>query len=120
MLDIDTLNTFQRAYFECAIWSSTGDDGEPLDEDYDITDFHPETWDKMKEDCDEFQETNKELLEDLDPSQSGDDFWLTRNGHGAGFWDRGLGKIGEKLSEMCKLEGSIDLYVGDDKKIYMM
>jgi hypothetical protein len=24
-------------------------------------------------------------------SQAAVDFWLTRNGHGAGFWDRGLG-----------------------------
>ena len=119
MLDIDTLNTFQRAYFECALWSSTNDEGEPLDNDYDITDLSPETWDQMKKDCIDFVETNKELLEGLIPSQSGHDFWLNRNGHGAGFWDRGLGEVGNKLSEMCKLEGSIDLYVGDDKKIYI-
>ena len=26
-----------------------------------------------------------------DEAQAGHDFWLTRNGHGVGFWDRGLG-----------------------------
>lgn len=27
-------------------------------------------------------------LADLDPAQLGHDLWLTRNGHGVGFWDR--------------------------------
>lgn len=35
-------------------------------------------------------------------AQFGHDYWLTRNGHGAGFWDRGLGEVGDKLSELCK------------------
>jgi hypothetical protein len=29
--------------------------------------------------------------------QAGIDFWLTRNRHGAGYWDRGLGITGDKL-----------------------
>lgn len=33
--------------------------------------------------------------------QAGRDFWFTRNGHGVGFWDRGLGEIGDLLSERC-------------------
>ena len=34
--------------------------------------------------------------------QLGHDLWLTRNGHGAGFWDRGLGALGERLTETAK------------------
>lgn len=30
-----------------------------------------------------------ELLDDDQYSQAGHDFWLTRNGHGSGFWDNG-------------------------------
>lgn len=53
----------------------------------------------------------------------GHDLWLTRNGHGAGFWDRKLGSfngydIAEHLSNACKMLGPIDLYVGDDGLIY--
>lgn len=40
--------------------------------------------------------------------RAGHDFWLTRNGHGAGFWDRGLGALGERLSEAAKVYGSAD------------
>jgi hypothetical protein len=29
--------------------------------------------------------------DNLDPAQLGHDLWLTRNGHGAGFWDRPAG-----------------------------
>ena len=36
---------------------------------------------------------------------AGHDFALTRNGHGAGFWDRGLGEIGDMLTEECKPYG---------------
>jgi hypothetical protein len=51
--------------------------------------------------------------------QAGADFWLTRNGHGAGFWDRGLGELGERLTEAAKASGSSDLYIGDDEGIYV-
>lgn len=50
--------------------------------------------------------------------QFGVDFWLTRNGHGAGFWDRGLGALGDKLSEMANLCGTRYIYQGDDGLIY--
>jgi hypothetical protein len=49
----------------------------------------------------------------------GHDLWLTRNGHGAGFWDRGLGDVGDKLTAIAKRMGSKSLYVGDDGKIYI-
>ncbi len=42
-------------------------------------------------------------------SYAGHDFWLTRSGHGAGFWDRGLtGGLGERLTEASKAYGSPD------------
>ena len=46
------------------------------------------------------------------------DYWLTRNRHGAGFWDRGLEALGDKLSDMAKIQGSVDAYCGDDGLIY--
>lgn len=50
----------------------------------------------------------------LDSSQAGHDFWLTRNGHGAGFWDRGhisdeADEALERLTEASKPYGSCDL-----------
>lgn len=113
-----TLDTVLTAYVECALWSSTDDDCEPLDANYTLDDISPDTLAVMRSDCEDFLTTNAELLGDMDPEQIGHDFWLTRNGHGAGFWDRGLGERGDKLTTMCKPYGSFDLYVGDDGLIY--
>ena len=58
-----------------------------------------------------------------DETQVAHDFWLTRNGHGAGFWDRTYnndvdGKKGDKLTKIAEKFGGSTLYVGDDGKIY--
>lgn len=44
-------------------------------------------------------------------SDAGHDFALTRNGHGAGYWDRGLGTIGDLLTEAAKTYGESSLNV---------
>lgn len=46
------------------------------------------------------------------PVQAAGDFWLSRNGHGAGFFDRGLGELGQSLHRDAKAWGSADLYLG--------
>lgn len=51
--------------------------------------------------------------------QAGGDFWLTRNGHGAGFWERGLGELGTRLTEAAKAYGTSDLYLTDDERIHV-
>jgi hypothetical protein len=43
----------------------------------------------------------------------GHDFALTRNGHGAGFWDRGLGELGDRLTTAAKVYGESSVYVND-------
>ena len=54
----------------------------------------------------------------LSPVQMGHDFWFTRNRHGAGFWDRGLGDVGEKLTDIAQSMGEQDVYVADDGWAY--
>lgn len=110
-------DAFFKAYVECALWSSTDDDGEPLD-GHEVA---PDALKSMREDCEDFCQANKELLDKAgDDSQNGHDFWLTRNGHGAGFWDRGYGKTGARLTEASKVYGSVTLYVGDDELVRTM
>lgn len=115
------MNTFLSAYIECALWSSTDDSGEPLDSNYFPSDLSEKALTEMEADCADFQQANAELLmaSGLSDEQAGHDFWLTRNGHGAGFWDRGLGEVGKALTAASKPYGSQDLYVGDDGQIYI-
>lgn len=112
------LDEFTRDYIETALWSSCDDDNEPLDKNYNISDIDPETLVKMKADCADFQKQHGHLFLRKE-GQAGHDFWLTRNGHGAGFWDGGWeGEIGAKLTRGSKKYGEFNLYVGDDGKIY--
>jgi hypothetical protein len=112
------LDKFTEAYIRCALWASTDDVGNPLDKKYGVANIEPDTLEHMVQDCFDFQSANADLLNGLNDEQCGYDFWLTRNGHGAGFWDRGLGLIGDQLTEAAKESGITELYVGDDGRIY--
>lgn len=122
------VDVFTRAYLECALWSSTdnADDtgGSPLDESFGVEDIAAETLLEAKRDCEDFQEAQRDLLDQAyeqygySEASAGHDFWLTRNGHGAGFWDRGLGEVGEQLTQASHAYGSVELYVGDDGKVH--
>ena len=46
--------------------------------------------------------------------QFGHDLALTRNGHGAGFWDRGLGEAGDVLTEWAESLGELNIFHGHD------
>jgi hypothetical protein len=59
------------------------------------------------------------LFRSRSASCGGHDFWLTRNGHGAGFWDGDWPKeAGDRLTKACEEFGEFDLYIGDDGMIY--
>lgn len=111
-------------YIECALWSSVQEDGDEfpgmaLDESYGPDDLALEALASMREDVEAFARAESTDLAGIDPGRAGHDFWLTRNGHGAGFWDRGLGEVGQRLTDACRAYGTSDLYVGDDGKVYV-
>ncbi|MEA3454152.1 MAG: hypothetical protein U9R12_04395 [Candidatus Caldatribacteriota bacterium] len=114
-----------REYIGTALWSSlcNNESCEYLDEKYDIDDFDKETLKKMEKELNEFIEKFFFLVEEPDRDTTvgafATDFWFTRNGHGAGFWD-GDYKNGDQLTEACEKYGAQDLYVGDDGKIYAL
>lgn len=106
------------AYLTCALWSSYDDQGEPLDaSDAELSD---QARAQATSECQDFLDLAREVIDEskLDAGQVGHDLWLTRNSHGTGFWDRGLGDIGKVLSRLAKAFGSCDAYIGDDGQIY--
>ena len=116
------MDSFTTAYVEAALWSSmdNADDqgGEPLDANYDIEDIAPEALASIHEDCEAFQRNHADDIGG-ELEQAGHDFWLTRNHHGAGFWEGDWqDEVGQRLTEACRPYGSVDLYVGDDGLIY--
>lgn len=110
--------TFFRSYVETALWSSTDDEGDPLDSVYTIDDIAPETLEAMRADCADFMEANAFDI-GTQYERAGHDFWLTRNRHGAGFWDGDWEReAGQRLTANSHAYGSVDLYIGDDSRIY--
>lgn len=125
---------FFRSYVGTALWSSNDDSDKPLDSNYDVSDISPETLESMLKDCAAFYFANMghihcdgaPLSNDMDgpvgareAAIAGHDFWLTRCGHGAGFWDGDWPEpAATELDNASKAFGNVDLYIGDDKQIY--
>ena len=114
---------FVHGYLTCALWSSIDEHGEPLDAVYSVDDIAPDAVTSATEDCRDFIDANRADLEAFCEGYAwliaGHDFWLTRNGHGAGFWDRGLGKLGKRLTDAAKVYSGSDMVVGDDGLIHI-
>jgi hypothetical protein len=113
------IDDFTRGYFEAVEWL--------LDDetDWGSASFAPETIADASEDCRAFVESNAAdlarycELTGRGMDGAGVDFWLTRNGHGAGFWDRGEDPVFRRLSDASKVWGGRDAYLGDDGRIYV-
>jgi hypothetical protein len=127
------VDTFTRAYLECMLWSSndesTPQGGEPLDKNYSPEDLALETLEQVKKDCADFCEQAGEALTRMEgypkeaAAQAGHDFWLSRNGHGSGFFDEDKLPAKEDrgfLQELSHKFGEQNPYVGDDGAIYLM
>lgn len=126
--DFSNLDFFTRQYLETAFWT----DEERLKEEAEEMGFDPdehdfewsmEAMDQAKEDCKAFRsDRTVELLDEAgakDDEQNAHDFWLTRNHHGAGFWDRGYEEeYGRELTAIAERFGEKSTYLGDDGLIY--
>lgn len=112
------INAILNAYLVCALWASRDENDENFDDNYNVTDFTENFINKSITDIKHFlklvDDTNlTESLEQWDDEQIGHDLWLTRNGHGTGFWDRDF-KDDDKISDLVAYSTdfkSIDLYV---------
>ncbi|MFA5067971.1 MAG: hypothetical protein WC466_08085 [Candidatus Izemoplasmatales bacterium] len=106
-----------HAYLEAALWTEEDEIGHANIH----TDIDKKSILDAERDIENFVSKIKGLgiYPDMDSDQIGHDLWLTRNGHGAGFWDRKLGEVGEKLSEISREMGGKYVYRGDDGKIHI-
>ena len=106
------------AYLATLLWSETDEDGMPLDQTVDLSDFPESLWDEAKKDLQGFAAYCLEVLghdpfEFFDAKEVALNFCLSRNGHGAGFFD-GSWRIGErdfnqKLQDLAKTFGTYRL-----------
>lgn len=97
---------FLDAYFEAIYFTELGDLEQPPNHAELDYDSEMEQMFEAKEFYDKYKEEFKGLEE-----QAGHDFWLTRQGHGAGFWDRPEmygAKMSEQLTDAAMQVGDVD------------
>jgi len=129
-----SFENFVQGYIDAMLWANTYTevDGEltnisevPWGSELDMSDLSEKNRAEAERECREFLDYVSESdfqVEALIKAQdyyvgrsayAGHDFALTRNGHGAGFWDRGLGMAGDVLTDAAKSFGEKNFYVDD-------
>lgn len=122
----DDLAEFTRAYLTCALWASVPI-GEPDSESdasleslgYGVENCCAETTAKARADCEAFARDHYALLRQVCRigygwGAAGHDFFLSRNGHGAGFFDRGREPQWDDLQRAAKAWGSTEQVTEND------
>lgn len=120
------LDEFTVAYLEAAEWAG-GIEEEPEYREAEEIEWTPEAVERAVHECAAFQYQNVAALaaytEARPLAYAGHDFFLTRNGHGTGFWDRGRDGVPEwamtALDKAAKATGEVNCYFGDDGKLYL-
>lgn len=135
MFSADQIADIVDAQLTTLLWSSVdfaeNEEHENFDAYYSAddatTDLHSRLWDELAQ-CEDVEfygaDKHAELTVALNVyiqhfgsmwlSQFGHDLALTRNRHGVGFWDRGLGDAGDVLTEWAKCLGTLHIFHGHD------
>lgn len=132
---VDALDAMTDGYLECLLWTSVTDDSAEnggdetyLDAGYDMDDVTPEFRARVLDhllsvvvahplavrlygarrvlpDGASFQPHGVVVAQDGAWDYFGHDYMLTRDHHGVGFWDRGLGELGDYLTAVAEGNG---------------
>ncbi len=126
---------FIHGYVEALLATSTDDSTEdtPLTKNYTVHDLSPDAIDRIQADCRSFlhmaapyitaEKHTGAMMGSLE-AHAGHDFWLTRCGHGAGFWDgdwegESDPRFDGPIMKVAKSFPNIDPYIGDDGHIHL-
>lgn len=121
---MNNLETFTAACIEALYFVDTGEPEQPPRD----AELSSETEMYLEADCHSFWRRfgcyiEHVAAENTGPAntieQAGHDFWFTRNGHGAGFWDGDWpDPYADMLDKGAKCYGEFETYLGDDGKIH--
>lgn len=111
------ISRMAHGYLEAAVFTAYGEDGIEVDDE-----FYPEAVAGAFLVCAGFlRRCGPDMIAAVDGgrgwSEIGSDIWFTQNGHGVGFWDRGLGDIGERLSDSARSLGEAYVVKTDGGKL---
>jgi len=116
----ELLNVFVESYIETALWASTDEDGEPLNKRFNAGHFTDRSWLAIVSQCADFLTIPtvrdcmmQEPWGESEYKQAGHDFFLSRNGHGAGFRDGQWGKFGTDLARAAIGQGESTVFASE-------
>ncbi len=110
--------SFLSGYLEAALW--TDEEHIPGLDSLTIFDADQATLAEATRLCRDFETANADALDRYyelsgrSDSDAGYDLWLTRNGHGTGFWDRVSGDSFPELCAAAEALGEAYPYLSDD------
>ncbi len=112
------IQDFQTGYIECLLWTDeestkelVSDHGRDWEEfDWSVDQLTQDAKTRIREVVEDFVMDNlADVQEYIARGQLayhvGHDFALSQNGHGTGFWDRGMGELGDRLHKVAKTFG---------------
>lgn len=104
------INKIVDAYVQAALFTDT-DGG-------DSSDVAESAFETARDAVEDFVFLAGDFLDGLDEDFIGHNLWFSRNGHGTGFWARGLGNLGEILHRHAVSLGESSLFLSDDDGMY--
>jgi hypothetical protein len=129
-VDRENLDLFALSYVEAMLWSTNDESdesgGDPMDSNYSVDDLDPDLIAEIVTDCAAFRAKFDDAflraacLGRYDAiEQAGHDFWLTRAGHGCGFWETSDWKeeAGAAMTAYCEEVGECYICIGDNGKV---
>jgi hypothetical protein len=121
------MDEFISSFFETLFWSETIETSDVDHEHYDVsfrdagfdeTDMPPEERAALVAECAAFFTVHSHQFEN-GPASAGHDFCLTRNRHGAGFWDGDYETHGDALADAANKYAEVRLYLNDDGLVHV-
>lgn len=111
-----------ESYLTTVLWCENDDEGQQLEANYGIVDIDKESFTEAEKELSLFLKIVDvlELGSENSTNQIVHDFYLTKNGHGAGFFDGDYPETGEMLGKIAIAFGEQYWFVNDDGKIYLM
>lgn len=120
---------FVTGYLAAMLWSSNDDNDTPLDSAHGVEDMTAEARERAEVECRAFLYRVGFLITEENflgarpdggtlAGYAGHDFWLTRVGHGAGFWDGDWTNVaGEWMTREAKTFGELNPFVTEDGRV---
>jgi hypothetical protein len=117
-LNLGEVDPMVRGYLEAAEWCGLSEEDREALELSVSPKWSRGSLARAEDACEDFMGlVPEEMREAMTPGEMGHNLWLTRNRHGAGFWDRGLGPVGEELTKWAHTLGETWATFDEDEEI---